>query len=225
MTRDKLAHIRHAIAQAKEEESRTGELATYLAALIPGLHKAIVLPENPAQALLHFVIRYIEQVPDFLQTLSELMHETGIEQHGRVFVTIAEDFFLQPPELVQHDRGLKALIDEAYLAHRLIEEVNDRLLVLCGVPLTPMDMTLSNIIVHDLLGESFANQLDLAVHYAIETLFQPGNLESNTDLAQFIARHKTSDWADKLRHWPCLAGDSAIHLDFSEGISTKITPH
>lgn len=223
---DKIAEIRGAIAQARAEEVRTGQLETYLAALAPSLHHAIALPnENPVEALLQFVIRYIDNVPDFLETLDGLMRASGIDRHGRVFLTIAEDFFLQPPELVQHDCGLKALIDEAYLAHRLIEEVNDRLLMLCGLPLTPMDMTLSNIIVHDLLGEEFANQLDLAVHYAIEALFQPDNLAESANLAQFVASHKASDWGERLRNWPCLAGDSAIHLNFANGISTKVTEH
>lgn len=218
--------IRESIALARFQESQSHDLHHYLGALVPKLHRAIALPnDKPTAALQHFVIRYIEHVPDFLEALSHLMKEARIEQYGQVFLSIAEDYFLKPLELTQQHSGLLALIDEAYLAHRLIEEINDRLLMLCGVPLTPMDMTLSNIIIHDILGEAFANQLDLAVYYAIEALFLPENLANNADLSHFVQQHNATDWSNALARWPCLAGDSAIALKFDNGVSTKADIH
>lgn len=218
--------IRQSIAHALKQESQTGDLQQYLTALAPRLHRAISLPaQNPAQSLLNFIVRYIEHVPEFLETLESLLQQAGIDREGQVFLRIAEEFFVNPPEMVTQELGLKALIDEAYLAHRLIEEINDRLLMLCGIPLTPMDMTLSNIIVHDILGEDFANQLDMAVHYAIEALFDPTNLAQHDELKRFIERHNRARWGDTLDRWPCLASDSAIHLTFNSGISSKSEVH
>ncbi len=226
MREQNLALIRQSISNALLQESQTGDLERYLNALTPKLHKAICLPQdNPTQSLLQFIVRYIENVPDFLEALETLLVQANIEQEGRVFLSIAEEFFLNPPEMVTREQGLKALIDEAYLAHRLIEEINDRLLMMCGCPLSPMDMTLSNIIVHDILGEEFANQLDLAVHYAIEALFDPASLHRHQSVADYLKTNKGAYWGDTLNRWPCLAGDSAISLEFQSGVSSKAEMH
>lgn len=219
MSEHKIQLIRESIFRARHEEAASGQLLYCLEAMAPRLHQAIRLPdEQPARALLKFVTSYIEHVPDFLEALTELMLAAKIYDHGKVFITIAEDFFLHPPEIAQQHSGLHSLIDEAYLAHRLMEEVNDRVLMACGIPLTPMDMTLSNIVVHDLLGDEYANQLDLAVHFAIETLFNSSNLIGSSVLADFVAQHRRADWDQLLKQWPCLAGDSAITLNFTDTV-------
>lgn len=213
MRRSNTDVIRKTIEIAQHLESRNHALEAYLSGVVPRLHKAISLPESkPGQALLVFVVRYIEQVPELLDTLAALMREAGIYEGGKVFLDIAEDFFLRPPEMVREHSGLHALVDKAYLAHRMVEEVNDRLMMLCNVPLAPMDMTLSNIIVHDLLGEAFANQLDLAVHYATEALFQPDNLASNSALANFVRSDCSRQWRNTLEGWPKLTEGSAVSL-------------
>lgn len=215
MKKHNLKLIRDSIAQAIELEQESNELHRYLGVLAPQLHKAISLPAKaPADALLEFVIRYIQQVPDFLEILNKLLQEAGIEEQGQVFVNIAEDFFSNPPELIKHEVGLKALIDKAYLAHRLLEEINDRLLMMCGAPLTPMDMTLSNIVIHDILGEEFANQLDMAVHYTIETLFNPENIAQHRAVNEFLAKLNAQTWGETLKDWPCMASDLSIELNF-----------
>ena len=95
-----------------------------------------------------------------------------------------------------------------------MEELNDRLMSTFGAPLAPLDMTVSNIIVHDLLGESFANELDIAVHYSIEGLFEPQKVKSFKALQKYTEAHKNGGWDETLRTWPCLAGDSSITLSF-----------
>lgn len=205
--------IRKTIEIAQRLEAQNHALEGYLESVVPRLHKAIRLPEQePGKALLRFVVRYIEQAPELLDTLAALMQEASIYQSGKVFTEIAANFFLRPPELVREHSGLHALVDKAYLAHRMVEEVNDRLMLLCDVPLAPIDMTLANVIVHELLGEDFANQLDLAVHYAVEALFQPDNLRSDARLAPFLGSHSTQLWRNTLEGWPRLAEDSAISL-------------
>ena len=183
------------------------------------MHPAIGLPaDNGHQLLLEFVTRYIEHVPDFLDALSALMCEGGIYPQGKRFIEIAEDFFVAPPELIAGHSGMHALIDEAYLAHRLIEEINDQVILLCGAPLLPMDMTFSNLVVHDLLGEDFANELDLAVHYAIEALFPLEALRQDARFINYVNACKNRGWRETLQRWPCLTGDTAVclqlrHLD------------
>ncbi len=223
MCEQPIVQIRQSIKLAERQEAQTHDLQNYLCASLPRLHKAIDLPdENPNQALLNFVVQYIEHVPDVLETLTTLLKEADIYEACEVFIHIAEDFFLKPPEIIQTHTGLHALIDEAYLAHRLMEEVNDRLIMLCGVPLTPMDMTLANIIVHDLLGEEYANQLDLAVHYAIEALFNQDELD-NGQLRAMLKVKNIKHWKDVLKRWPGIHGnDGDILLNLRPSTADSI---
>ncbi len=199
------------IARAKKQEPHSLDLQNHIESILPHLHHTITLPEDqPTSSLTVFIIRYIENVPDFMDVLCNMMHEAGVYKHGENLISIIAEFFLCPPHATLEHSGLHALIDEAYLAHRLLEEMNDRLIMLCGTPLTPMDMTLSNIIIHEVLGDEFANELDLAVHYAIESLFDTPN--PNTPIAEFIRQFSQAQ--KPCNQWPCLAEDSAIALKF-----------
>ncbi len=208
--------IRESIIKAEKIEAENHQLRLFLESKLPELHNAIALPEdNSLDALLEFVTQYIEHVPDFLEALTQLTKEAGVYQYAKTFLNIAEDYFFEPLELSAGRNGLLALVDEAYLAHRLIEEVNDRVMMASGLPLAPMDMTLSNIIVHDLLGDEFANQLDLAVHYSIESLFESDNFFRNADFNHYLQHHHENGWTRAVEEWPCLAGDSAIQLNLA----------
>ena len=214
MTTPNTLHIRQLIAEAALQDAKDNCLVKFASAQLPHLHHTIKIPgDAPEAALAQFITQYIEHVPDFLEALTALMQEAEIYEQGQAFMTIAEDFFISPPELVNEHTGLVALLDEAYLSHRMIEEVNDRIQLACGTPLSPMDMSLSNIVVHALLGEEFANQLDLAVHYAIEALFYQGGALSSPNCSRYLNEHKDNRWADVLQKWPCLAGDASISLD------------
>jgi hypothetical protein len=92
---------------------------------------------------------------------------------------MAEDYFLQPPEELPGDGGLEALLDEAFLAHRLLEEVNDHHIRHMQRPLLPIDMTEANIIVHHLLGDSFATRLEQLVQFTAAQLLEREHLWEN----------------------------------------------
>ncbi|WP_018275340.1 hypothetical protein WKI13_20680 [Teredinibacter turnerae] len=216
MSELRILQIRESIKEAQRIEANNHQLRMFLEAKLPELHRSIALPKSDGlHSLEEFVTRYIEHVPDFLEALTELTKSAGVYEYAETFLTIAEDYFFNPPELVERRDGLLALIDEAYLAHRLIEEVNDRVMMASGMPLAPMDMTLSNIIVHDLLGDDFANQLDLAVHYSIESLFESDNFFRKADFKNYLNHQNGEAWQSAMARWPCLAGDSAIKLELN----------
>lgn len=208
--------IRETIKLAKAHESKTGHLGTILNREIPNLHNSIRLPQdNAVQALLDFVTRYIEHVPDFVEAISHVTNEAKVFEYAEVFLKIAKDYFLHPPEIVEGHFGMDALMDEAYLAHRLMEEINDRFISHCGTPLAPMDMTRSNLIVHHLIGEPFANELDQAVQYSVELCMSKEKVFEAEAFQQYLSEHRHKGWGKELQQWPCLATDLAISLDFS----------
>lgn len=211
------AAIRSTIEMAKQHEQERGYLAEMFERDVVGkAHVAIKLPEEDATAsLMEFVIAYVEHVPDFLDATREITKAAQIQEHAEPFLQLAEDYFLKPPEILSGHIGLHELMDEAYLAHRLMEEVNDHYMVRTSIPLIPLDMTMSNLIVHSLIGEPFANELDNAVHYTVERTMMKRHVYDSEKFKAYVALHKNNQWDKEQQHWPCLTDQLSINLQFA----------
>lgn len=211
---NKLMQIRDIISQAKHSDNNAAELSRLLQLRVNQLHDAIKLPtEDADQLLANFVIRYIDQVPDFIEAIKDISQEAGIYEGVLPLLNIATDYFVSPPDIIGSHNKFEALLDEAYLAHRLLEEINDRFIGHSGIPLAPMDMTRANVIAHELIGEPFANELDQAVLFSAELLLNQYSF-SGENFQHFIALHKHRGWSEELKRWPCLAENLAIVLEF-----------
>jgi hypothetical protein len=165
--------IREIISAALRKERETGQLRGRLEVQLPQLRESLVLPEeNPVAALMAFVSDYVESVPGCLALVTAISKRLGFHDYAAPFLHMAEDYFLQPPEELPRDGGLEALLDEAFLAHRLLEEVNDHHIRHLQRPLLPLDMTEANTIVHHLLGDAFATRLEQLVQFTAAQLLE-----------------------------------------------------
>ena len=163
--------IRETIRAALRRESETRQLSLRLEQQLPHLRNKLVLPDHqPVAALMAFITGYVESVPGCLRLVEAVSKRLGFYEYAAPFLHLAEDYFLQPPDELPADGGLEALLDEAFLAHRLLEEVNDHHIRHLQRPLLPVDMTEANIIVHHLLGDSFATQLEQVVQFTAAQL-------------------------------------------------------
>jgi hypothetical protein len=208
--------IRRTIQLARRHEASTGHLRRLLCAQLPHLHKIIQLPKTGAlDALLAFVDTYIDHVPEFLDAAAAITAHGEISDCAAPMLAMACDYFVKPRELEGGRAGMHGLLDDAYLAHRLIEEVNDRFMAKTGIPLIPLDMTVANLIVHHLIGEPFANELDDGVQFAVEQLFLRREHFSTPAVRAYVEHHRRNRWADERRRWPCLTDALSIglHLD------------
>ena len=169
--------IRETIEAAIRSEQESGLFRARLTEELPRLQARLVLPEeNPVDALLGFASSYIESVPAALTLVTALSRRLGFYDYAAPFLHMAEDFFLQPPEELADEAGLEALLDEAFLAHRLMEEINDHHVRQLQRPLLPMDMTEANIIVHHLLGDELATRLEHLVQLTARDLLHKEHL-------------------------------------------------
>ncbi|MEX6500536.1 hypothetical protein [Pseudomonas zhanjiangensis] len=204
--------LRELIQRARQDDAGSGQLARQLQAQLNHLHPSIRLPaENGLEVLSRFVGAYIEQVPDMLEAASQVAREAGIEAQVKPVLKVAEQFFLQPPSVTAGHEGLEGLLDEAYLAHRLVEEVNDRYSSHLGLPLIPVDTTTANLVAHHLIGEPFANQLDEAVHHAVEGMLDEDSFTQDSVLAyreRLGAPQTEAAW----KRWPCLSQQLGVEL-------------
>lgn len=218
---DPLNPIRQLIRQAQEQDCATGKLLEFVECRKNHLHAAIKLPEQQAaKGLADFIVRYIKHVPDFIDAIRSMAREAGIYNDVEPLLKIASDYFLSPPSIVDPHSQLEALLDEAYLAHRLLEEVNDRFMAKSGIPLAPMDMTVANVIAHELIGEPFANELDQAVLFSAELLLNEHGFEG-ANIANYVNTHRDNGWAQELERWPCLIDDLAISVEFDTDNNTR----
>lgn len=211
-----LFQIQAIIEAARVHEQQTGDLKSLLTQQLPSLHAAIKLPNhNSVEALHTFIVDYIKHVPQFIEAINGMAQDANIDEPASYVLEIASNFFLDPPQLMEAHTGMQALMDESYLAHRLIEEVNDRFIAMCGQPLAPMDMTRSNLIIHYLIGEPFANELDSAVQYSVDLIMARHSDMQSEAFQAYIEEHQNNGWQKEINRWPCLAEDLSIHLNFN----------
>ena len=128
---------------------------------------------------------------------------------------IAEQFFLQPPSIMDGHEGLDSLLDEAYLAHRLVEEVNDLYIKHFQQPLIPSNTTVASVIAHQLIGEDFANQLDEAVHHAVDEMLSDESFALES-VEAYRDRLKSPETEAAWKRWPSLSRQLGVGLDLDD---------
>ncbi|MCS3467755.1 hypothetical protein M2401_001480 [Pseudomonas sp. JUb42] len=211
------AALREQIRRAHQHEAATGQLVKQLEVQLPHLHPAIHLPEVDARDVLtRFVTAYIDLVPDLLDAAHEVAVEAGIEGQIKPVLKIAEHFFTAPPAIMEGHEGLDSLLDEAYLAHRLVEEVNDLYIKHFGQPLIPSNTTVASVIAHQLIGEAFANQLDEAVHHAVDGMLDDDSFALES-VEAYRDRLASPDTEAAWKRWPSLSRQLGIGLEMEQG--------
>ncbi|OCR23566.1 hypothetical protein AFK24_18670 [Pseudomonas syringae] len=207
------AALREQIQNAHQHEATTGQLLRQLEIQLPHLHPAIHLPEVDAKGVLNrFVTAYIDLVPDLLDAAHGVSIEAGIEGQIKPVLKIAEHFFTAPPAIMQGHDGLDSLLDEAYLAHRLVEEVNDLYIKHFGQPLIPSNTTVASVIAHQLIGETFANQLDEAVHHALDEMLDEDSFALDS-VEAYRERLSSPDTEAAWKRWPSLSRQLGVGLE------------
>jgi hypothetical protein len=210
------ARLRQLIREAHQLEADNGQLRDLLRGQLESLHPSIRLPaEDPLGVLSRFVGAYIERVPEVLDAADQVAAEAGLEKQVRPVLQMAERFFVQPPPLMEGHHGLESLLDEAYLAHRLVEEVNDLFIRHLGQPLIPLDTTVANLIAHRLIGEPFANQLDEAVDEAMQGLLRQPAFASPAVQAYrdtLCSAQTSAAW----QRWACLSRQLGVELELAQ---------
>lgn len=201
------------IAQARQHECDTGQLTRLLVAGRQRLSPAIHLPRgNETCSLLAFTQHYIEQVPAFIAQVTAIAAAAHIESYTNAVLSVAIEFFLQPPETDADSLGLDALMDEAYVAHRLLEETNELFMARAGMPLVPMDLAAANLIMHHLIGEPFANELDDAVQFTMNHHQPAARAFQSSAFKAYVAKQRL---LGRSTHWPCFTSNEPIALRFA----------
>ena len=211
MQLEKLGNL---IAKAKAHEDKTKQLSLHLQKVTDGLHSAVTIKnkKHSPTVLADFVIKYIAHAPRFLSVMAKASAEANMLGLLLPIIKLSEDFFLNPPRIIGHEESLERLMESSYLTHRLIEEVNDRFLLESGKILVPVDMITANLIIHNLIGEPFSNQLDDFCFELAKEIIQPSNSKKNLGPGLHISDEKQIAWTKAWLHWSELLAESQVKL-------------
>lgn len=200
--------IRHALAEEEQEHT----LESALQASHEQVARLVDLNKrNTGKQLLDFVSLYIRSVPTLLNDLQAVAAEKKLSRSVQPLIDIATEFFKLPSHTLGKRSGLTALMVKSYLAHRLLEEVNDACLFHTGTAIIPMDMSFTNTIVHTLIGEPFANDMDKLVDDTVKKLFQQEHNNKG-----FINELSSSNLVHICQQWPSLSGQVGLYSSLSE---------
>lgn len=209
--------IEEKVDSANQHEAETNSLLQKLETEIPQLPSVISLPtDDPALALRDFVVEYINHVPSFIAAVSFAAKDAGIEEYVAPFLDVATNYFLEPVDESTTQGGLEELMQQAYLAHRLIEEVNDQYIVRAGIPLIPMEMTKANIIVHQLIGETLALSLDEVVEETASQMTTRDGVYGSEEFKAYVETRKGPGWDQVWKQWTDMTSSLAIDLKFDK---------
>lgn len=159
--------IYNMIKDAIRIEKDTGNLATVLRQ-IANLNGAHPTPEEVAGGI-KFIQQYIEHVPVLMDEIASAAQNGGVIDQVMPILDVAEQYFITPNDLIPDHLGLLGLMDDAYLAHSLIQGLSDRYRNQAGGMLLPADMTSVNYNIRNIIGEPLASILDASASGALNT--------------------------------------------------------
>lgn len=164
----------HRLNQALTQALDASDSALHLARYVERFHQ-----QNPGrlssqdaetvESLRQMLTHYVQLLPVLTEDFHRCCQHPQLQAPVNRLTTIICEFFeaIDPQRLKY---GLIGVIDKAYFGHRLFEEFHDRLRLQAGQPMIQWDMALANLIVHSLIGDEYANRLDMAVMEVIDSL-------------------------------------------------------
>ncbi|MGI9238144.1 MAG: hypothetical protein ACR2QZ_12150 [Woeseiaceae bacterium] len=150
--------IRELIEEGIAIERQTGMLRQAVINLANANGRS--LTELKVQKVINFVTEYIEHAPALMKQIEEAATTPGARHDVRPILDATEDYFLVSNDTIPDHLGLVGLVDDAYLAHSLMQAISDRYKSQSGESLLPFEVRADNAFIRRLIGEPFASILD-----------------------------------------------------------------
>ncbi|MCK7548027.1 hypothetical protein ACFQGA_02090 [Marinobacter koreensis] len=206
------------IDQARRKEARTGNFLQQMREKAASLPASVVIEGyQPALSLFQFAVEYIEMAPRLIECVEACAREAGKADLFEPFVTSATRYFTQPSILLVRYDGLDGLLIRAYLCHRLMEEMYENNRCTRVSDLVDIEATRANILVHQLIGEPFANELDDAITVTVlQIAGTPDYYELNLD--PFVEQVNNAAWNWMRQYWENLLVRNHIRFSLGSGL-------
>ena len=149
------------------------------------------------QRVLPFCTEYILQIPALIDLLKITGRDLRLEDLIDTYLTLSSSYLLSACEEIEQNethKGLEQfliLLQGAYIFGRMLEELDDKVEIFIGVPISHLNMMDANLIVHEIIGESFANRLDKVVISLVkQSQVSKGVIEAGLDKVQVDSAKK-----------------------------------
>jgi uncharacterized membrane protein YkvA (DUF1232 family) len=161
-----IERIRAQIEEAKAFERQAGLL--YQAVVNLAQQNGANVSALQVGKVIDFVAEYVESAPSLMLIVEDAARENGAQGCIQPLLDAIEEFFLAPDGIIPDHLGLIGLLDDAYLAHTLLEAISDKYRSQNGKSLLPKDAYETNIFIRRLIGEPFVGMLDEHVAKTLE---------------------------------------------------------
>lgn len=195
------------------DTAKTAPIHALIEQRIGLLCELLTLPINNASTKVHrFICEYIIIAPKLLSALHSLSDMSHISDYTQPFLTTAHDFFFDENFVASNNDTFCVLFYKAYLCHRLIEELNDRVAIERALALAPIDTAHMNLIAHIIIGDEEANRLDQQVLIQMELLSvnidkTMGTIFQTPDAIKSTENIRKNGWSGIIQQWPFLDND------------------
>ena len=194
------SRINRALQQALSAPASAQNLARFIATFQRKHPFLLNVEKGELDAQLNALLTdYVQLLPVLLVELDQACEHNHCAPASRQLLAILDQFFAAI-EPARFDYGLVGVLDKVYFGHRLVEELHDRLKLSSGRPLLSWDTNLANLLMHTLIGDGYANRLDLTAQEII---------------ADLPVEHDHSDTAQPqpaAADWPCLVKEHGMSL-------------
>lgn len=144
---------------AKEQEAHSYDFLQHINSVTSKLHHNFnVSQETRADALISFSDEYIRQLPELIQTLGLIAEGTRLQ--GFIERMSAHIYMAYHELNGKSHIGMLDVLMCTFFSFRLIEEINDQCQHSFGIQLIPVDIMVSNLVGHAILGDAVANYMD-----------------------------------------------------------------
>jgi hypothetical protein len=183
--------------------------AESMAIRLAKISKPFGLPDSAKsrEQVFGMLLDYVQHVPDHLAGLKLIGERHHISNLLQPFIDLStnylaatcRDLAAAPPPAPSKplSKGLVdmgpfiSLLQGAYIFNRLLEELNDEIESFIGIPLTGASTMTANLIVHDVIGDKFANRLDRIIDTLIaRSTITKSLIEAQLASAQVISLKK-----------------------------------
>lgn len=121
------------------------------------------------QKIYPFCFQYIQQIPGLCQSLLTTGRNLGLESLLSTYTEFSSRYLASACDEIQLENSRPGLaqflilLQGAYVFNRMLEELDDKTEIFIGVPINDLNMMDANLVVHEILGDNFANRLDKIV--------------------------------------------------------------
>ena len=165
-----LERIKAQINEAKAHERKTHVL--YRAVVELARQNGTNVSALQVGKVIDFVTDYVESAPVLMQIVEDTALDNGGQDCIQPLLNAIEEFFLAPDDIIPDHLGLAGLLDDAYLAHTLLEAISDKYEEHSGHALLPKEAHETNTFIRRLIGEPFVSMLDQHVAKTLDGLCQ-----------------------------------------------------